>query len=101
MTRVRGVSLRQSGAWSVLPAQPRAKATGSMHANALPHAPHVPFSRWFRSIRSGRGRLASSRARYNLHSEGVRHLARGSSNQVLKRPAARSGVALCVGPAAA
>jgi hypothetical protein len=77
MTRVRGESLRPSGAWSVLPAQPLPRATGSMHANALRDAPQVASYGWFRPIPSGRGRPAGSRAGYKLHSEGARDSVRG------------------------
>jgi hypothetical protein len=49
MTRVRGESLRQSGTWSVLPAQPIPRATGSRYANAFIYALyvlHVTFYGW-------------------------------------------------------
>ena len=53
MTSVRGEFLSQSGAWSVLPAQPILRATGSMRATALTYAPHGTSYGWFRSMPSG------------------------------------------------
>ena len=77
MTRVRGEFLSQSGAWSVLPAQPILRASGSMRATAFRSAPHGISYGWFRSMPSGYGQPAGSRVEYKLHNEGVRDSVRG------------------------
>jgi hypothetical protein len=59
----------------------------------------IPQGTWASGLR--RRRPARSMASYNFHRLAVRGSVRGSSNQVLKRTAANSGVPLSISLAAA
>jgi hypothetical protein len=101
MNRVRGVCAIRLGWWSVLPCPPIGPTTGATRANALTDAPLAILHGLFRSISPGEGSHSGSRTQSKLHSQGVRHAVRGSSNQVLQRTAAGAGVPLSIGSAAA
>jgi hypothetical protein len=72
---------------------------GSSVGLALPLA--SPPHRLLDALSSGRRGLSRLLGWYKFHRPGVRHSVRGSSNPALKRPAARSGVPLCMSLAAA
>ena len=101
MNRERGGCPSRSVGWCVLPCPRRGRATASTAAQALPDAPPATSQGRFRSISPARRRVSGRQARFKLHRQEVRDSVRGSSNQVLKRTAARSGVPLSRGLAAA
>jgi hypothetical protein len=101
MNRHRGVCLRGSGEESVLTRAPRLRWPGQGLIEAQQPIDFVAapgFSLVTRSMRRG---VSAGMGSYKFHRPGVRHSVRGSSNQVLKRTAAGSGIRLDVGLAAA
>jgi hypothetical protein len=101
MTHVRGGVPSRWAAWFVLLCPLPRATTGSTRVHARTDAPYVIPPGWFRTIPLRGGRRSGRQAQYKLHSQGVCDSVRGSSNQVLKRTAAGSGVGLGGGLAAA